>query len=83
MSELDSARDSQIDEARKYTYDLMDKFSEAIKEFLASENGFKHNDKLLIVTRAVNGHAVYWGQNLFRRLEDIEDLAKKLNEQAQ
>jgi hypothetical protein len=73
---IDNATPEQVDNARKYTYELMTKFGKVIQEFLDSEAGFKHNDKLLIVTRAVNGHAIYWGQNLFRALEDIESEAK-------
>lgn len=62
------------DQARKETYDLMERLSKVVNEFQQEESIIEHNERFLVISRAVNGFGVGWCKHFWRQFNPEEKM---------
>lgn len=74
-----AVEDSIRIESRREVYEMCDKFKNVVEDYFKKESVVPHNERFLVVSRAVNAYGVTWMQHFWREF-DIEYQIKREKE---
>jgi len=67
-------------ESRREVYELCDAFANVINEYFKKESIVPHNERFLVVSRAVNAYGVTWMQHFFNNMNPEEIMKRDTKE---
>lgn len=74
-----AVEDSIRIESRREVYEICDKFKDIVEDYFKKESIVPHNERFLVVSRAVNAYGVAWMQYFWDHMNP-EEILKRENE---